>query len=489
MPFGVDTSTYIWRAQRRPRSRRSASLTPEVTNAPKPLGDRPGYPLVLSFASIGRLVVVPVAHVADARSVLAPRSVSPPARSPPMGRCERRVRSAPSRRGRGIGVRRVDRSRLRRQPALDVVAMAAAVMALEVARGHRGVWGGAILVGGRRPPALDVRGPVPRCARRHRSAPVGPLPPPSRRPSHRVALARLVTMLVIGTALGVIALLLRGAPASAQPARGRSRPEPGPAERVELASPRPRPTGHPPARRHRVGLSLVAGVASAGPPGCSWRIWSSLARRQPRWAGSSSICRCRRTAGPDSPSRSRRRSCSARSRRRLGSSGPVGGGSASSPHRGARCAPSVSIGAGATVWWRPRSHPGRSGVRATRHPVLLPRVDPAPDPRRDPHPRVQATRAFQPRLGGPPGGTAAVLRWCPPGSTCGPPISGSHPIARERPGTVVVSLDAFREPVDVGIRSARASASSRSEPSGRRDRRSPLVRHRRSSSRSRWSCC
>lgn len=145
MPFGVDTSGYIWRVNV-VHDLGIGSLTPEATNAPRPLGDRPGYPIVLSLlrsvtglSSLSLMWLTP-ALFASALGLAAGSLASD-------GALERRSRS-------GAVAIAVGGSAFvawtavgyATNLALDVVAMAAAVMTLEVARGRRGVWGGAILL-------------------------------------------------------------------------------------------------------------------------------------------------------------------------------------------------------------------------------------------------------------------------------------------------------------------------------------------------------
>jgi hypothetical protein len=147
MPFGVDTSSYIWRTNV-VHDLGIASLTPDGTNNPKPLGDRPGYPLVLSLLrsatglSSSSLMWLTPALFSAALGLAAGSLASD-------GALERRHRA-------GVIALAVGGSAFvawtavgyAANLALDVVAMAAAVMALEVARGRRGVWAGAVLVVG-----------------------------------------------------------------------------------------------------------------------------------------------------------------------------------------------------------------------------------------------------------------------------------------------------------------------------------------------------
>lgn len=147
MPFGVDTYGYIWRTNV-VHDLGIASLTPETTNAPKPLGDRPGYPIVLSLlrsvtglSSLSLMWLTP-ALFASALGLAAASLASD-------GALERRRRS-------GAVALAVGGSAFvawtavgyAANLALDVVVMGAAVMALMVARGRRGMWAGAILLAG-----------------------------------------------------------------------------------------------------------------------------------------------------------------------------------------------------------------------------------------------------------------------------------------------------------------------------------------------------
>ena len=147
MPFGVDTSTYIWRTNV-VHDLGVSSLTPEATNAPKPLGDRPGYPIVLSLlrsaTGMSSLTLMWLAPALFACALgLAAASLAAD------GAQDRRRRS-------GVVAVAVSGSAFvawtavgyAANLAFDVVAMAAAVMFLEVARGRRGIVGGAVLLAG-----------------------------------------------------------------------------------------------------------------------------------------------------------------------------------------------------------------------------------------------------------------------------------------------------------------------------------------------------
>jgi hypothetical protein len=233
MPFGVDTSTYIWRVNV-VHDLGIGSLTPEVTNAPKPLGDRPGYPIALSLlrsvtglSSLSLMWLTP-ALLACALGLAAGSLAAD-------GALERRRRA-------GAVAVAVGGSAFvawtavgyAANLAFDVVAMAVAVMTLEVARGRRGVWGGALLLAGGVllhwmfaavfVVVLGVTIVVQFVRSRSREA-------NPRRP----AVKRLATMLVLGVAIGAAGLVL----SSQHPARlpevqpGR----PGPAGRLELRLP------------------------------------------------------------------------------------------------------------------------------------------------------------------------------------------------------------------------------------------------------------
>ena len=118
--------------------------------------------------------------------------------------------------------------------ALDVVALAAAVMALEVVHGRRGMWGGAVLLAGGVLlhwmfavlffVVLGVTGVLQWLRSRDGSG--GP---------RRMDLRRLVTMLVLGAVLGGTALLV--APQQPQRLPNVTPESPGPVKRVELRLP------------------------------------------------------------------------------------------------------------------------------------------------------------------------------------------------------------------------------------------------------------
>jgi hypothetical protein len=147
LPYGLDTSGYLWRVNL-VHDLGVGSLTPEASNVTNPRGDRPGYPVVLSLlrsvtglSSLGLIWLTP-ALFASALGLAAGSLASD-------GALERRARS-------GAAALAVGASAFvawtavgyAANLALDVVAMAAAVMTLEVARGRRGVAGGSVLLAG-----------------------------------------------------------------------------------------------------------------------------------------------------------------------------------------------------------------------------------------------------------------------------------------------------------------------------------------------------
>jgi hypothetical protein len=233
MPFGVDTSMYIWRVNV-VHDLGIASLTPETTNAPKPLGDRPGYPIVLSLlrsvtglSSLSLMWLTP-ALFASALGLAAASLASD-------GALERRRRS-------GAVAIAVGGSAFvawtavgyAANLALNVVVIGAAVMALMVARGRRGMWAGAILLGGAVLlhwmfsalfiALLGAAGVVQLVRPRTETA-----------DPRRLAFKRLVMMLGLGAVLGVGGLLL--APQLPQRLPDVDPGRPGPAHRVELRLP------------------------------------------------------------------------------------------------------------------------------------------------------------------------------------------------------------------------------------------------------------
>jgi hypothetical protein len=233
MPFGVDTSAYIWRTNV-VHDLGVGSLTPEATNAPKPLGDRPGYPIVLSLlrstTGMSSLTLMWLAPAVLACALgLAAGSLAAD------GALERRRRS-------GAVAVAVGGSAFvawtavgyAANLAFDVVAMAAAVMALEVARGRRGVVGGALLLAGGvllhwmfAALFIVVLGvaTVVQYVRSRGSIETDP---------RRLAVKRSA-MLVLGLAIGAAGLLL--APQLPQRLPGVQPGTPGPAGRLELRLP------------------------------------------------------------------------------------------------------------------------------------------------------------------------------------------------------------------------------------------------------------
>lgn len=233
LPFGVDTSGYIWRVNV-VHDLGIGSLTREAANAPKSQGNRPGYPIVLSLlrsvtgmSSLTLMWLTP-ALFASALGLAAGSLASD-------GALERRPRSGAVAIAVG-GSAFVAWTALgyAANLALDVIAMAAAVMALEVARGRRGVWGGAILLAG----AVLVHWPLAALFVVVLGvAAVAQLLGPRNDAANprRLAITRLTGMLVLGVALGAAALLLA-------PQRPGGLPKvspdlPSPARKVELRLP------------------------------------------------------------------------------------------------------------------------------------------------------------------------------------------------------------------------------------------------------------
>jgi hypothetical protein len=231
MPFGVDTRAYIWRTNV-VHDLGVPSLTREATNAPKPQGDRPGLPIVLSLlrsvtglSSLSMMWFSP-ALLAAALGLAAASLVAD-------GAFERRRRS-------GIVAVAVAGSAFvawtsvgyAANLALDVVAVGAAVFVLEVRRDRTGVWAGAILLAAATllhwmfaALFFGVLG----------ATAVARFLVSDREERARRAFRRHLTVLILGGALGVAGLLLA-------PERPASLPDvepssPGPAGRVELRVP------------------------------------------------------------------------------------------------------------------------------------------------------------------------------------------------------------------------------------------------------------
>jgi hypothetical protein len=235
MPFGVDTSAYVWRVSF-VHDFGIGSLTPESSNSIKPLGDRPGYPVVLSLLrsatglSSLELAWLTPALMASALGLAAGSLAAD-------GAAERRRRSG------GVGVAVAASAFVAwtavgyaTNLALDVVAVAAAVIALEVVRGRRGVLGGALLLAGGALlhwmfaalfVGLLALFAVVQLVRSDEPGVAG---------SRRSAAWRLATMLVLGVALAAVCLLLL-APESPGRLPGVRPGMPGPTARIDLRLP------------------------------------------------------------------------------------------------------------------------------------------------------------------------------------------------------------------------------------------------------------
>lgn len=444
MPFGVDTSTYIWRTNV-VHDLGIASLTPDVTNAPKPLGDRPGYPLVLSllrsatgFSSLSLMWLTPALF--SVAVGLAAGSLASD------GALERRGRSGAIAVAVGgsafVAWTAVGYAA---NLALDVVAMAAAVMALEVARGRRGVWAGAVLVVGAvllhwlfALLFVAVLG-VMAVIRSVRLRDEGDRSP-------RMALGRLARMLAIGTVVGVIALLLLA------PQRPTRLPEvdparPGPAGRVELRLPAlALPVTIPLAA---IGSALLVSDRRRRTAGVLLGIWASLAvisvvawflLELPlppyRWAGFALGIPIVIVLGAFAAGDLLER----RGRRIL----------ASLAVAGALAAVVGLVGAGASVWWSREptlaaDEFGQLGTLSSYVGSLPPqtRIVILIEPYRK---RAPFNRAWA----GLPADRLRFITMIPARIDEHAPDLGLPPAAREQPGTVVVSLDAYREPPGVG---------------------------------------
>jgi hypothetical protein len=446
MPFGVDTSTYIWRTNV-VHDLGIASLTPAATNAPKPLGDRPGYPLVLSLlrsatglSSLSLMWLAPA--VFAAMLGLAAGSVACD------GALERRGRSgAVAIAVGGSAFAAWTAVGYGANLALDVVAMAVAVMALEVARGHRGVWAGAILLCGAVllhwmfallfVVVLGVAAVV------HSYRPGDQVDAP-----RRVAFRRLSAMLALGALIGVIGLLLL---APQRPARlpDVDPSSPGPAGRMELRLPalalpitlplaalgsallvsdRRRP------RRHAgVLLGVWASVALVSLLG-----WYVLELPLPpyRWAGFALAIPAAIVLGAFAAGERSERS----GHHRI----------ATIAVSGALAATIGLVGAGASVWWS--REPTLDAGEFAQLRTLSAYLDPLPTRTRIVI-LIEAYRKRAPFNRAWAGLPAARLRYVtmvPARIDEDAADLGLPPAARDRPGTVVVSLDAYRRPPGVG---------------------------------------
>ena len=444
MPFGVDTSTYIWRTNV-VHDLGIASLTPDVTNAPKPLGDRPGYPTVLSlfrsatgFSSLSLMWLTPALFSA-ALGLAAGSLASDGAR-------ERRVRSG------AIGVA-VGGSAFvawtavgyAANLALDVVVMAAAVMALEVARGRRGIWAGVVLIVGAvllhwmfALLFVAVLG-VMAVIRSVRLRDEGDRSP-------RMALGRLARMLAIGTVVGVLGLLLLA------PQRPTRLPEvdparPGPVGRVALRLPAlALPVTIPLAA---IGSALLVADRRRRTAGVLIGIWASLAvisvaawflLELPlppyRWAGFALGIPIAIVLGTFAAGDLLER----RGRRLL----------ASLAVAGALAAAVGLVGAGASVWWS--REPTLAADEFGQLGTLSSYVEPLPPQTRiviliEPYrKRAPFNRAWA----GLPADRLRFITMIPARIDEDAPDLGLPPAARQRAGSVVVSLDAYREPPGVG---------------------------------------
>lgn len=444
MPFGVDTSTYIWRTNV-VHDLGIASLTPDVTNAPKPLGDRPGYPLVLSLlrsatglSSFSLMWLTP-ALFSVALGLAAGSLASD-------GALERRARS-------GAVAVAVGGSAFvawtavgyAANLALDVVAMAAAVMALEVARGRRGVWAGAVLIVGA--VLLHWMFALLFVAVLTVTAVIGSVRLRGEGDrSPRLALGRLGRMLAIGAVAGVIGLLLLA------PQRPTRLPEvdpsrPGPAGRAELRLPAlALPVTIPLAV---IGSVLLVSDRRRRSAGVLLGIWASLAvvslvawfllglpLPPYRWAGFALGIPIAIVLGAFAVVDL----LEGRGRRLL-----------SSLAFAAAVAAAVGLaGAGASVWWT--REPTLAADEFGQLRTLSSYVGALPPQTRI----VILIEAYRKRAPfnrawtGLPADRLRFITMVPARIDERAPDLGLPPAARERPGTVVVSLDAYREPPGVG---------------------------------------
>ena len=445
MPFGVDTSTYIWRTNV-VHDLGIASLTPDVTNAPKPLGDRPGYPLVLSLlrsatglSSLSLMWLTP-ALFSVALGLAAGSLASD-------GALERRARS-------GAVAVAVGGSAFvawtavgyAANLALDVVAMAAAVMALEVARGRRGVWAGAVLIVGA--VLLHWMFALLFVAVLAVTAVIGSVRfrDEGDHRSPRLALGRLARMLSIGTVGGMIVLLLL---APQRPARlpDVDPASPGPAGRVELRLPAlALPVTIPLAV---IGSALLVSDRRRRSAGVLLGIWASLAvisvvawflLELPlppyRWAGFALGIPIAIVLGAFAAGDLLERG----DRRLLGSMALAG----------ALAAAVGLAGAGASVWWT--REPTLAADEFGQLRTLSSYVGSLPPQTRI----VILIEAYRKRAPfnrawtGLPADRLRFITMVPAKIDQRAPDLGLPPAARERPGAVVVSLDAYREPPGVG---------------------------------------
>jgi hypothetical protein len=445
MPFGVDTSTYIWRVNV-VHDLGIGSLTPEATNAPKPLGDRPGYPIVLSLlrsvtglSSLSLMWVMP-ALFASALGLAAGSFAAD-------GALERRRRS-------GAVAIAVGGSAFvawtavgyAANLALDVVAMAAALMALEVARGRRGVWGGAVLLAGAvilhwmfaalLLVLLAVAAVIQAVGVRTDAA------------DRRLAVRRSATMLALGVTLGAVGMLL--APQLPERLPDVDPDRPGPVGRVELRLPAlALPVTLPLAgvsaallaldrrrARRNAAVLLAAWSSIAAVSLLAWFVFD-LPLPPYRWAGFALAIPVAIVLGVfaagDRFERTGRHG-TARIAIALGLVATIG----------------LAI-AGASVWWS--REPTLVAGELAQLRTLTSYLEPLPpetriviliEAYRKRAPFNRAWTELPPeRL---PNVTMLAARVKP-----NAPDLGLPPAAQDRPGTVVVALDAFREPLDIGL--------------------------------------
>lgn len=446
MPFGVDTSGYIWRVNV-VHDLGIGSLTPEATNAPKPLGDRPGYPIVLSLlrsvtglSSLSLMWLTP-ALFASALGLAAGSLASD-------GALERRSRS-------GAVAIAVGGSAFvawtavgyATNLALDVVAMAAAVMMLEVARGRRGVWGGAILLASGvlmhwmfATLFIVLLGVV---AFVQSVLPRGDMADP-----RRLAIKRLAAMLALGVALGAGGLLL--APQRPGQLPGVERAGPGPARKLEFRLPAlALPITLPLAglgsallaldrRRDRRNAGVLLGVWSSIAV-VSLVAWFLLGLPLPpyRWAGFALTIPAAVVLGAFAAAG------------RLERSGQQGI---------ALVALSFGLvatvglaGAGASVWWN--REPTLAADEFAQLRTFTSYLEPLPLETRvvillKAHNRKPPFNRAWTML--PPERMPYVTLVAARVKRNAPDL-GLPPAAQDQPGTVVVALDAYRKPLDVGL--------------------------------------
>jgi hypothetical protein len=444
LPFGVDTSAYIWRTNV-VHDLGVSSLTTEATNARKPQGDRPGLPIVLSLLrSVTGLSSLSLAWFSPALLATALGLVVGSLAAD--GSLEARRRSGV------VGVAVAGSAFVAwtavgyaANLALDVVAVGAAVFVLEVRRGRSGVWAGAILLAAA--VLLHWMFAVLFFAVLGVSAAARLVTSDGEEEARR-AFRMHLTVLVVGAALGIAALILAPERPGSLPDVDTSRP--GPVGRAELRIP-------------AMALPLTLPIALLGSvlvffdrrldrrdAAVLLGVWSSLAVISVvgwylldlplppyRWAGFAlaipvSVVLCAFVIGDRL----------ARPGGHLGLMGTVLGAAATIG----------LVGAGASVWWsrEPTLDADEFGQLGTLSAYLEPLPVDTPVVI-----LIGSGRRFAPisrAWAGLPAERLRYLRMVPAAIRPDEPAFGLDPDLLGDPRAVVVALDAYhRRPVDAGV--------------------------------------